>query len=410
MSPAIGQRVKGVVLAGAHPWDDPSDKGVFLRPLVPVAHQPLIGYVLRWLRGGGIRQSTICANGASSFVRSYLQDGSDLGVELDYYEDLMPRGPAGCALDASAESDADVFVVADGTIIPQVDLGELLRFHEASEAAVTVVVARDRGRLNGSPARWAPTGIYVFQRRALDYIHQAGYQDTKEVLIPRLHGSGERVVAYPVEEACPRVTDASTYLAVNEWRVEQLGRQAEALPGYHKVGECQIHASARVASTASLVGPVLIGPGSLISRTSTLVGPTVVGAGCVVGDGAVVCRSVVWDRCTVGRRSIVNRCVLKNDATVQPDVRLHGLVHAPVRSRGSSVLSRLAWWRRPAGGRTNGRTSAEGHLPLFEGLGDVDRDYRGMASPQRRPRFEEGAGCLTRLTREGSQAAGQPAP
>ena len=62
----------------------------------------------------------------------------------------MPRGAAGSLRDAAAASDADTFVVADGTAIPTAELRDLLMAHHASGAAVTVVVHSEPGR-NGNP-------------------------------------------------------------------------------------------------------------------------------------------------------------------------------------------------------------------------------------------------------------------
>lgn len=340
MSAGPDCRVEGVVLAGALPWDEPFFETVLLRPLVPVGHLPLIFHVLTWLKGGGVLRSTICANSSSRIVRSCLGDGSRLGVSLDYYEDLIPRGPAGCTKDAVRNSDADVFVVVDGTIIPRINLARLIETHCRSGAAATVVVRADRQAVNAEE-HLVPTGIYVFHRRALDYIRDTSYQDTKEVLIPLLHVSGEHVMTYMAEGECPRITDAATYLSVNGCLLEEMALQSPPMPGYRVVGEGFIHASADVAPGANLIGPVLIGPGTRVEGLATVVGPTSIGAECLLRESAVVCRSVLWDRCTVNCGSVVDRCVLTNEAVVDPQARLYGVIHMQARH---SAVSHLRTW------------------------------------------------------------------
>jgi NDP-sugar pyrophosphorylase family protein len=137
-------------------------------------------------------------------VRGALPGTADLPMDIDFYEDSMPRGAAGCVRDASVNSDADVFVVTDGTSIPSVNLDGLLETHEICGAALTVVVHHDPSAACVEPGL-NPGGIYVFSRRIFDSIPDRGFQDIKETLIPRLHAQGESVVTHTGFGACPRV-------------------------------------------------------------------------------------------------------------------------------------------------------------------------------------------------------------
>ena len=77
---------------------------------MPVAQQPLILYVLRWLGDAGIADVTVCANSSTRAVREQLANGASLDLALKYYEDHTPRGAAGCARDAALGETADTFV------------------------------------------------------------------------------------------------------------------------------------------------------------------------------------------------------------------------------------------------------------------------------------------------------------
>ena len=321
-SEAVGS-IRGIVLAGAAPWDDTALDASLPRTLLPVAHAPLIGYVLQWLRAAGVDHVTVCANSASCLVRQCLGTGRHMGLELDYYEDWTPRGPAGCVRDAGLADPADVYVVADGTIVPRIDLGALLAAHRAAGAWVTVAVngAASDGSACG-PLQ--PVGIYVFQREALACIPATGYQDIKEILIPRLRQSGGRVVAELVDGCCPRVTGFESYLAVCEWTLEQLVSRTAPPPGFRRLGEALIHRRARVSGSAVLMGPVLLGPWAHVSDGATIVGPATLGARCNIWTGAVVCRSVLWDRAEIGPESVVDQCVISHDARVPTGAALHG--------------------------------------------------------------------------------------
>jgi len=304
-------RAHGIVLAGAYPGGQSALDQLAPRPLLPVAQQPLITYALRWMKGGGLSRATICANSEARAVRAHL-NGSAIAMRIDYLEDWSPRGAAGCVRDAGIKTDADTFVVADGTSVPVVDLGELLESHRAAGAAVTVVVGAD------AAGRLRPSGVYVFDRRSFDFIPADGFQDIKEKLIPRLYGLGEQVSTHMARAVAPRVVNTDTYLALNQWAVERVSRDLDPADGFRASGDAVVHESAAVDRSARLLGPVLLGPQVSVQAGATLVGPVSIGAGTTVGRGAVVSRSVAWNECVIGEGAFVDRCMLADGASIEP--------------------------------------------------------------------------------------------
>jgi NDP-sugar pyrophosphorylase family protein len=311
MEDNAGPRTHGIVLAGAYPGGLCALDRLAPRPLLPVAQQPLVAYALHWMASGGLRDATICANSAARAIRARF-DGLAFGLRLHYLEDWTPRGTAGCVRDAGMKTDADTFVVADGTAVPVVDLAELLEGHRSSGAAITVVVAAD------AAGRLRPSGVYVFDRRTLVHIPEDGFQDIKEKLVPRLYAAAEAVSTHMAEGVAPRVVNADSYLALNQWVVERTSRHRAAPEGFRSLGETVLHDSASVDPTARLLGPVLLGPRVSVRAGATLVGPVSIGRGTTVGRDAVVSRSVVCNDCVVGERSFVDRSMLADRTVIEP--------------------------------------------------------------------------------------------
>ena len=305
----------GIVLVGTHPWASTAFDRLMPRTLLPIAHRPLISYALSWLRDGGIQHAAVSANRETQVLESRLVRHVPDGLTVVYHEDHMPRGAAGAVRDAALASDSETFVIAEGTSIPSVGLPELLASHAASGAIVTVVVHTEPGR-NGRPNLETPIGVYVFSRRALDFVPATGFYDIKENLIPQLHKAGEQVAAYSTSAASPRVLDSSSYLAVNEWMVEHLIMNGVHPEGYFRSGSALIHSDAVVADDAVFVGPVLVGPGARIQSEAVLVGPTSIGREATIGRGVLVSRSAVWRRCALNNRAIVDRCLLADDTVI----------------------------------------------------------------------------------------------
>jgi NDP-sugar pyrophosphorylase family protein len=318
----------GIVLAGTHPWGKcPLDRAI-PRPLLPVANRPLIRYAIDWLEEAGIDGVTICANSDTSAVRGVLSGAIRESGEVDYYEDPMPRGPAGCLKDAAGNRKTGHIVVIDGTIVPRIHLQELLRAHEQFEASITLVVVRQPA--NQPRSGLAPMGIYVVKPDVLDCIPPRGYQDIKEALIPKLRDAGRRIGAFVVDAPVHRVANVAAYKVVNDACV---ARKVESLPGtfgYLRIGEACIHESAIVDPTARCVGPVLIGPNSRVGRDATLVGPTSIGLDCRIADGAVVSRSAIWNHVHVETGAIVDRCIVAHGRTVPSGRSIRNSLVLPV--------------------------------------------------------------------------------
>lgn len=343
--------VHGIVLAGAYPDGHCALDQLTPRSLLPVAQQPLIHYVLRWMSDGGLRRVTICANSAARAVREGV-DGRSFGMQVDYLEDWSPRGAAGCVRDAGSRTDAQTFLVADGTAVPVVDVDELLEAHRASDAAVTVVVGADSTR------RLRPTGVYVFDRWTFQFVPEEGFYDIKEKLIPRLYAAGEKVSTHMASEIAPRVVNAESYLALNQWAIERAQSHVSAGDGFVTAGEALVHESATVHPSARLLGPVIVGARASIGAGATLVGPVSIGHGTSVGEGAVVSRSVVWNDCSVGTGAFVDRSMLADGtrvetlkllvSTVRAEARQAAVPGGLTRRSGRALLAPFAAAFRPA--------------------------------------------------------------
>ena len=330
------------------------------RALLPVGHRPLVSYALSWLHDTGVRTVAICGNRDTRALLSAHERVSPAGTVATYHEDAVPRGAAGSIRDAAFATDHTTFIVAEGAAIPNVRLVELLASHHASGAAATVVVYND-ARRQGDPAEQVPTGIYVFDRRALELVPATGFFDIKEDLIGRLYRAGERVVAFTTSEPSARVMSPSTYLAVNGWIVEKMVAADQPPYGYTKTGECLLHRDATIDRTATFVGPVLVAAGAHIHAGATIVGPCSVGCDAIVHEGVVVSRSAIWRRSTVGPRAVADRSIVIDDAVVDPGERAYAQIvnrrHArdgtlAAAQAGAAVSPRarrpITWPRSPA--------------------------------------------------------------
>lgn len=330
----------GIILAGTFPWSNSTFDRLSPRPLVPVAHRPLIAFGLSWLQNAGMRGVTVCGNRNSRALELQLSRYFMRDSDLSYLEDKMPRGAAGCVRDAALASDSQTFVVTDGAAIPNVDIDLLLHTHRTSGAAATVVVYHEP-RGSGQAPLQVPAGIYVFDRRILEPIARQGFVDIKEHLIPRMARAGERVATYVASAAVPRVLNAETYLAVNEVATQFASSDRGRPEGYELRGEALIHRDASVGPDVLLTGPVMIGPGATILPKAVIVGPTSIGRDATIGVGALVSRSAVWRRARIFANAVVDCSIVADDGVVERDRQVYRSVVTGAQTRRAVVSATL---------------------------------------------------------------------
>jgi mannose-1-phosphate guanylyltransferase len=310
--------VAAIVLAGSYRRAlDPSAR--FLRdPLLPIAQLPLISFPIEWLDQSGVTDEImLCAGDSTADVRQHFATAPRRGgPELRFYKEDHPRGPAGCARDAAALTSAQTIVVLEGSLLPALDLRELLASHASSGAPVTTVVEVERRRQLSNRPR-LPGGIYVFDRRVLEAVAPRGFHDIKQGLLERLHADGVPVHVHESAGVTPRVLDFGSYTAVSRWLIASANKRADRYPGFVPLDEGMQHHSARVSPSATFVGPVLVGPDVVVGDHAVVVGPTSLGAGTSVGEHAMVARSFLLDGARVGAGASVDASLVSWSVTIR---------------------------------------------------------------------------------------------
>ncbi len=332
----MAAKTRGVVLAGQHAWRDSKFDRLSPRPLLPVANRPLFSYAVNWLLAAGIREVTLSINAETRALSEALSELPD-GAGLTLAEDRAPRGPAGCVRDAVVATDAETVLVVDGTIVPTADLVAVLECHNSAEAVATVLVHPEPGQPAES-GRYLPGGVYVFARSAIERVSPRGFHDIKEGLLPRLYRAGERTAAFVAPEVSPRPLDGPSYLALNDWVIER----SAGLPrpdGYAYRAGALCHETARISPQVVFLGPVVVGPRAQVMAGATVVGPTSIGADSTIAAGALVSRSAVWKRCTIGADAVADRSILPNACEVPPGVWALGQVLDPSRAGAETPLA-----------------------------------------------------------------------
>jgi NDP-sugar pyrophosphorylase family protein len=119
-----------------------------LRPLsearakaaLPVAGEPLVGRILKWLREAGIRRVVLNLHHRPETVTRVVGDGADWDLQVRYSWEPQVLGSAGGPKRALPLLDANRFLVVNGDTLTNCSLPALVQQHADTRARVTMAV------------------------------------------------------------------------------------------------------------------------------------------------------------------------------------------------------------------------------------------------------------------------------
>lgn len=207
--------MKAIVLAGGKGARLAPYTRILPKPLMPIGDMPILEVLLRQMHNAGVQEVILTVGYLGGLMRAFFQDGSRLGLRIDYSFEEQPLGTAG-PLALVADRLDDTFLVTNGDVLTTLDLRALVDDHRRSGAAATIAShARevkidlgvlqfdDDNLLKGYVEKptynfFVSMGIYVFEPRVLTYIPCNQYLDFPNLVL-KLIASGEQVRGYPFD-------------------------------------------------------------------------------------------------------------------------------------------------------------------------------------------------------------------
>ncbi|MEX2255516.1 MAG: sugar phosphate nucleotidyltransferase [Acidimicrobiia bacterium] len=210
--------MKTVLLAGG--------RGVRLRPLtysipkplLPVGERPILELIIERLKAFGLRDLVIAVGYRAELIETYFRDGSHLDVRIEYVREAEPLGTAGpltLVRDQCGIGQDDSLLVMNGDLLTDLDMREVIEFHERGSHDLTVVtreyqlehpygvIQRDGTRITSIVEK--PTvvdtvsaGVYVLRSSMLDLVPSGTVSDIPE-LMNKAIAAGHDVAAYPFD-------------------------------------------------------------------------------------------------------------------------------------------------------------------------------------------------------------------
>ena len=113
---------------------------MYPKVLVPVVNTPVIDRIIQFLTTHGVEKIIINAHHHFRMIRDYLQGGSPFGVKVEIRTEKEILGTGGGIKNTRDFWDNDPFILINGDILTDIDLGDVYEFHLKKKHLVTMVL------------------------------------------------------------------------------------------------------------------------------------------------------------------------------------------------------------------------------------------------------------------------------
>ncbi|QXJ19538.1 NTP transferase domain-containing protein [Actinomadura graeca] len=312
------------------------------KPLLPLVNRPIMEHVLRLLKRHGFSETVVTVQFLAALIRNYFGDGEELGMSLSYATEEIPLGTAGSVKNAEEALRDDRFLVISGDALTDIDLTDMVRFHERSGALVTIglkrvpnplefgiIIVDDAGRVQRflEKPTWGQvfsdtvnTGIYVMEPEVLDHVASGEVVDWSGDVFPRLLADGAPLLGYVAD--C-YWEDVGTHESYMKAQADMLSGQVGIdLGGFEMSPGVWVAEGAEVDAEAVLKGPLYIGDYAKVEAGVELREYTVLGSNVVVKEGAFLHRAIVHDNVFVAPSTSLRGCVVGKNTDIMAGARV----------------------------------------------------------------------------------------
>ena len=174
------------------------------KPMISVLHKPFLHYQLNFLKNSGIKNILISTGFLGDQIKSYIDHTEIPNLSITCLQENKPLGTGG-AIKNVIEYLKDDFVVCNGDTIAMFSLPEMIDFHKAKNALLTMLIKKiphssRYGSVKLSPNNqilefqkksniknaWISAGFFIFKKTCIpwnEYPESFAYED---VLFPHL--------------------------------------------------------------------------------------------------------------------------------------------------------------------------------------------------------------------------------
>ena len=290
------------------------------KPMLPVGHVAIIERLIENLVRGGVTDVTLALGFRPEPFMQAFPDGTCAGATLTYAVEPGPLDTGGAIRFAALFAGIDsTFVVANGDVLTDLDVGALVHFHRSAGAEATLhltpvedpsafgVVDQEPSGLvrrfiekpppGTSPSNLINAGTYVFEPSVIARIPDGRKVSVEREIFPALVAD-QTLWALATNDYWIDTGQPDLYLKAN---LDVITRLRAEHSWAHGVAEGAVIGTGVALSDTVVADGASIGDGADVSDSVLL-------AGASVGPGAHVRHSVVMGH--IGARAVISNCVI----------------------------------------------------------------------------------------------------
>jgi mannose-1-phosphate guanylyltransferase len=212
------------------------------KPMLPLGNKPLLEHIIEWLKNddNGIDHIVICVSYLHRSIEDYFEDGSRLGIKIEYARSDSPLATAGQLLTAKKFIDHR-FVCVYGDAIYEFSLKEMINEHNRLGAFISMALLSYKARLkygfidingNNRVTAWNEKpeikgliniGCYVMEPEFIDLIPPSNAYGMDDAVREALDMK-KLVNGFKIESGFIDIGDKKSYLQTYKKYVERLGK------------------------------------------------------------------------------------------------------------------------------------------------------------------------------------------
>ncbi len=329
------------------------------KPLIPIAGEPCIDYVIKSLVSGGFRRIIITTGYMSDTLIKSIGDGKKFGASILYAFEESPAGTAGAVKNVEAFVD-ETFVVASGDVLADVDIKALYDYHREKGAVATMALTEvenpsefgivgldDDNRIikfkekpKGEEifSNLINAGIYILEPEVLDFIPENRMFDFSKNVFPLLMENEVPIYGAPISGLWMDIGRPSDLLEATFEVVERNGKELN-IPDVNTEGKLIIGAGVKLEKDVKIKGPSYLGNGVEVERNSVLE-KVCIYDNVKIDRGVVIKNSIVMSGSYLGWRNEIVNAIVSNNCTLEDDVKItDSVIGEGVTIKKHSVMS-----------------------------------------------------------------------